>query len=54
MLLATFEEKSMLLQSFKGTAENMKQVKGEYVKTIDELMHQLMRVSKKKIMKLTI
>ena len=39
-LLEAFEEKSMLLQSLKGTVENMKQVEGEYVKTIDELMHQ--------------
>ena len=39
-LLETFEEKCMLLQSLKGTVENMKQVEGEYVKTIDELMHQ--------------
>ena len=39
-LLEVFEDKSMLLQNLKGTVENMKQVEGEYVKTIDELMQQ--------------
>ena len=39
-LLETFEEKSMILQSLKETVQEMKQAEGEYVKTIDELMHE--------------
>ena len=39
-LLETFEEKSMQLQRLKETVEEMKQLEGEYVKTIDELMIQ--------------
>ena len=39
-LLETFEERSMQLQRLKETMEEMKQLEGEYVKTIDELMHQ--------------
>ena len=47
-LLEIFEEKSMNLQRLKETVEKMKQVESEYVKTIDELMHQHNEIIKEK------
>ena len=53
-LLETFEEKSMQLQRLKETVEEMKQLEGEYAKTIDELMLQHHKTIKEKDKKLTI
>ena len=47
-LMETFEEKSIQLQSLKETVDEARVLESEYVKTIDELMHQYHETIKEK------